>query len=105
MSGEIGTTAPTGIVNTDVQRLQPLREPVVELKTSKFEKKTKSFSGVVAFLKKSITDVEKDAMESQTEEKNSQEQYEEFMAESSKSRADKVKEIMGLNDSKAILEF
>ena len=32
MSGEIATTAPTGIVNTDVQRLQPLREPVVELK-------------------------------------------------------------------------
>ena len=60
---------------------------------------------MVAFLKKSIADVEKDAMESQTEEKNSQEQYEESMAESSKSRADKVKETMGLNDSKAILEF
>ena len=100
MGGEIAIATPTGIVNTDVQRLQPLREPVVELKTSKFEKKTESFSGVVAFLKKSIADVEKDAMESQTEEKNSQEQYEEFMAESSESRADKVKEIIGPNDPK-----
>merc|ERR1712209_127789 len=34
----------------------------------------------------------------------SQEQYEEFMAESSASRADKVKEITGLNDSKATLQ-
>ena len=58
----------------------------------------------MTFLKKSIADVENDAMESQTEEKNSQEQYEEFMAESSKSRADQVKEIIGPNDSKAILE-
>ena len=40
MGGEIATATPTGIVNTDVQRLQPLREPVVELKSSKFEKKT-----------------------------------------------------------------
>ena len=105
MGGEIATATPTSIVNTDVQRLQPLREPVVELKTSKFEKKTESFSGVTTFLKKSIADVENDAMESQTEEKNSQEQYEEFMAVSSKSRADQVKEIIGPNDSKAIHEF
>ena len=37
-------------------------------------------------------------------EKNSQEQYEEFMTELSKSRADKVKKTAALKDSKATLE-
>ena len=37
-------------------------------------------------------------------DKNSQEQYEEFMTELSKSRADKVKKTTALNDSKATLE-
>merc|ERR1712107_596200 len=83
MGGEITTAAPTGIAGTDVERVQLLQEPVAEPFTSKFEK---------------------DSTEAQTEEKNSQEQYEEFMAESSASRADKVKEITGLNDSKATLE-
>jgi len=104
MGGEITTAAPTGIAGTDVARLQLLQEPVAEPFTSKFEKKTDGFSGVVALLKKLIADVEKDSTEAQTEEKNSQEQYEEFMGESSASRADKVKEIGGLNDSKATLE-
>merc|ERR1712227_166777 len=104
MGGEITTAAPTGIAGTDVSRVQLLQEPVAEPFTSKFEKKTEGFSGVVALLKKLIADVEKDSTEAQTEEKNSQEQYEEFMAESSASRADKVKEITGLNDSKATLQ-
>jgi len=104
MGGEITTAAPTGIAGTDVSRVQLLQEPVAEPFTSKFEKKTEGFSGVVALLKKLIADVEKDSIEAQTEEKNSQEQYEEFMAESSASRADKVKEITGLNDSKATLQ-
>merc|ERR1712064_168400 len=98
MGGEITTAAPTGIAGTDVARLQLLQEPVAEPFTSKFEKKTDGFSGVVALLKKLIADVEKDSTEAQTEEKNSQEQYEEFMGESSASRADKLKEIGGLND-------
>ena len=85
MGGEITTAAPTGIADTDVVRLQLFQEPVAE-----------PFS--------LIADVEKDSTEAQTEEKNSQEQYEEFMGESSASRADKVKEIGGLNDSKATLE-
>ena len=42
--------------------------------------------------------------EVKTEENNSQEQYEEFMAESSASRTEMVKEIMGLNDPKATLQ-
>ena len=101
MGGEITTAAPTGIAGTDVSRVQLFQEPVAEPFTSKFEKKTEGFSGVVALLKKLIADVEKDSTEAQTEEKNSQEQYEEFMVESSASRADKVKEITGLNDSRA----
>jgi len=104
LGGEVTTAAPTGIAGTDVERVQLLQEPVAEPFTSKFEKKSDGFTGVVALLKKLIADVEKDSTEAQTEEKNSQEQYEEFMAESSASRADKVKEITGLNDSKATLE-
>jgi hypothetical protein len=104
MGGEITTAAPTGIAGTDVPRVQLLQEPVAEPFTSKFEKKSEGFSGVVALMKKLIADVEKDSTEAQTEEKNSQEQYEEFMTESSKSRADKVKETTALNDSKATLE-
>ena len=41
---------------------------------------------MVVLLKKLIADVEKDTTEAQTEEMNSHEQYEEFMAESSKGR-------------------
>ena len=44
------------------------------------------------------------SIEAKTEEKDCQEQYEEFMAESSASRADKVKEITGLDDPKATLQ-
>ena len=42
--------------------------------------------------------------EAKTEEQKSQEQYEKFMAESSASWADKVKEVTGLDDSKATLQ-
>ena len=44
------------------------------------------------------------AQSSEAEEKNSQEQYEEFTIELSKSRADVVKETTALNDSNGILE-
>ena len=58
--------------------------------TSLNDKKKEDLSGVVALFKKLIADAKKDSLEAQTPEKRSQEQCEEFMAESCVSRADKV---------------
>ena len=93
MGGEISTTAPTGIAGTDVAHLQVLQEPAAEPFPSKFEKKTEGLSGLVALLKELMADVE-ELTKARTVEKKSKEQNEDFRTESSKSRADKVKETM-----------
>ena len=95
MGGEISTAAPTGIAGTDVAHVQVLQEPAAEHFTSKFEKMTEGLSGLVA-LKELMADVE-ELTKARTVEKNSQEQNQDFRTESSKSRADKVKETVGAN--------
>ena len=70
MGGEIANTTPTGIVKTLMCSVCSHCENLSWNSIPRISRrKTESFSGVVAFLKKSIADVEKDAIESQTEVK------------------------------------
>lgn len=79
-----------GIAGTAVQLPQKL---VADTFTSKAEKTTGGFSGIVAFLEKLLADVEKDSTEVQTQGRHCQKHVAEFMTESSASRPDTAKKM------------
>jgi chromosome segregation ATPase len=59
----------------------------------KFKKDDQASSGVIAMIDILISDVDKDTTEIETEEKDSQKDYEEFMAEAKKKRSEDAKAI------------
>merc|ERR1719434_220613 len=104
MGGEITTVAPTGIAGTNVARVKLLQaDPVAAPFTSKLEKNHEGFNGVSSLIGSLIADLAKESQEAKVEEDHSQSEYEGFMKESSQSRADKVKEVEELQNTKASL--
>merc|ERR1712136_291094 len=104
MGGEITTAAPTGIAGTNVARVKLLQaDPVAAPFTSKLEKNHEGFNGVSSLIGSLIADLAKESQEAKVEEDHSQSEYEGFMKESSQSRADKVKEVEELQNTKASL--
>merc|ERR1711916_205586 len=102
MGGEITTAAPTGIAGTNVARVQLLQaDPVSEPFSSRLEKNREGYSGVVSLIGSLVADLAKESQEAKVEEEHSQQEYEAFMAESSVSRDQKVKEIEELKDTRA----
>jgi len=104
MGGEITTAAPTGIAGTNVARVQLLQaDPVAEPFTSKLDKNHEGFNGVASLIGSLVADLTKESQESKVEEDHSQAEYEGFMKDSAQSRADKVKEVEELQNTKASL--
>merc|ERR1712136_436780 len=104
MGGEITTAAPKGIAGTNVARVQLLQaDPVSEPFSSKYQKNHEGFSGVVSLIGSLVADLAKESQAAKVEEDHSQQEYEAFMAESAASRAEKVKEVEELQNTKASL--
>jgi len=104
MGGEITTAAPTGIAGTNVPQVQLLQaDPAAEPFTSKLEKNHEGFNGVVSLIGSLVADLAKESQEAKVEEANQQGDYEEYMKESAQSRAEKVKEVEELQNTKASL--
>ena len=104
MGGEITTVAPTGIAGTNVAHVQLLQaDPAAEPFTSKLEKNHEGFNGVASLIGSLIDDLAKESQEANVEEVHSPGDYEEFTKESAQSRAEKVKELEELQNTKASL--
>jgi chromosome segregation ATPase len=69
-----------------------------------YQKNTQQSGGVIQMMNLLITDLEKDMVEAETEEKNAQTDYEELMAEAAKKRAKDSKTLTGTEASKAEME-
>ena len=89
--GATTTSAIFGTTGTDVQRVQLRWEPAARPFTSKVNIRTVGRFDVMEFRKKG-------SKEAETEERRSQEQYEEFMETSSAIREETAKEFSGLNN-------
>jgi len=105
--GEVPTSAPTGIAGTDIGTAT-----FIQLKNSgapppppetfgAYSKKSSESGGVIAMIDMLINDIKKDMTEGEMEEKHSQEDYEELMADSQKKRAADSKSITTKEQAKA----
>ena len=102
MGGEIAAAAPTGIASTNVARVQLFQAaPASEPFSSKLQKNHEGHSGVLSLIGSLVADLAKESQKANVEEDHSQHEYEAFMVESGASRAQKVKEIEELKDTRA----
>merc|ERR1719378_2044157 len=69
-----------------------------------YKKKGEESNGVMAMMDMMVADLEKEMQEAEVDEKNSQEEYTEFMADSKEKRAQDSKNIVEKEGAKAGLE-
>jgi len=69
-----------------------------------YQKSTQQSGGVIQMINLLITDLEKDMVEAETEEKNAQTDYEELMAQAAKKRAKDSKTLTGTEAGKSEME-
>jgi hypothetical protein len=104
--GEVATAAPTGIAGTDIGRATFLQlrrgaPPPPPETFGAYSKKSSESGGVMAMIDLLSNDLKKEMTVASTEEKNSQEDYEELMADSQKKRAADTKSITTKESAKA----
>jgi len=105
--GEVATAAPTGIAGTDIGKATFLQlhhrgaPPPPPETFGPYSKKSGESGGVMAMIDLLSNDLKKEMTVASTEEKNSQEDYEELMADSQKKRAADTKSITTKEQAKA----
>jgi len=105
--GDVPTAAPTGIAGTDIGTATFLQTrsdgapPPPPETFGAYSKKSSESGGVIAMIDMLINDIKKDMTEGESEEKHSQEDYEELMADSQKKRAADSKSITTKEQAKA----
>merc|ERR1719487_1742124 len=104
-----GTLAPTnppgGIAGTGITVLQKKEAPPPPPEMyGEYSKKSEESNGVIAMMDALIGDLDKEMQEAEMDEKLAQEEYEQFMADSAKKRADDSKAITDKSAQKAQLE-
>jgi len=104
--GEVATAAPTGIAGTDIGKATFLQihrgaPPPPPETFGAYSKKSAESGGVMAMIDLLSNDLKKEMTVASTEEKNSQEDYEELMADSQKKRAADTKSITTKEQAKA----
>jgi len=89
------TAAPGGIAGTGIGLAQRSHEapPPPPKQFGAYKKKGEESNGVIAMIDGLVMDLEKEMTEAETDEKNAQEDYEEFMKDSAQKRADDSKSI------------
>merc|ERR1719440_591467 len=84
------TAAPTGIAGTGIALVQAKPPPPPEAPGA-FQKKTEESNGVIAMIDLLVKDLDKEMTVAETEEKDAQADYEEFMKDSADKRAEDSK--------------
>lgn len=108
--GVITTAAPGGIANTGITAFAQIRvhqqaaPPPPPDTWDVYAKKTEGSSGVIAMIDLLIKDLDKETTEAETEEKNSQSDYETMMKESSAKRVADSKSLADKQGAKANTE-
>merc|ERR1719326_849203 len=99
------TAAPGGIAGTGIGLTQMGREapPPPPKQFGAYKKKGEESNGVIAMIDGLVLDLEKEMTEAETDEKNAQEDYEEFMKDSAQKRAEDSKSIENKMSNKAEL--
>merc|ERR1719160_744570 len=89
------TAAPGGIAGTGIGLTQRSHEapPPPPKQFGAYKKKGEESNGVIAMIDGLVLDLEKEMTEAETDEKNAQEDYEQFMKDSAQKRADDSKAI------------
>jgi hypothetical protein len=100
------TAAPGGIAGTGVTALaQTVTAPPPPPETwGAYTKKGEESNGVIAMLDMMVADLDKEITETETDEKEAQKEYEQFMADSAAKRANDAKSIEDKEAAKADLE-
>jgi prefoldin subunit 5 len=102
------TAAPGGIAGTGVTVLTQSKHqdapPPPPETFGEYSKKSEESNGVIGMMDLLIRDLDKEMTEAETEEKNSQEEYEEMMDDSAAKRADDSKAITEKESAKAEAE-
>jgi len=104
--GDVPTAAPTGIAGTGIGQatfiqLRKGAPPPPPETFGAYSKKSSESGGVIAMIDMLTNDIKKDMTQGEAEEKNSQEEYEELMADSQKKRAADSKSITTKEQAKA----
>jgi len=104
--GDVPTAAPTGIAGTGIGQatfiqLRRGAPPPPPETFGAYSKKSGESGGVIAMIDMLTNDIKKDMTQGEAEEKNSQEEYEELMADSQKKRAADSKSITTKEQAKA----
>jgi hypothetical protein len=104
--GDVPTAAPTGIAGTGIGQatfiqLRKGAPPPPPETFGAYSKKSSESGGVIAMIDMLTNDIKKDMTQGESEEKNSQEEYEELMADSQKKRAADSKSITTKEQAKA----
>merc|ERR1719327_473236 len=87
------TAAPGGIAGTGIGFAQKDAPPPPPKQFGAYKKKGEESNGVIAMIDGLIKDLELEMTEAETDEKNAQEDYEQFMKDSAQKRADDSKAI------------
>merc|ERR1719359_1570866 len=104
------TAAPGGIAGTGVTVFIQLHQqddvapPPPPAAAAAYKKKGEESGGVIAMMDALVADLDKEMQTAEVDEKNAQEEYEEFMADSAQKRADDSKAITDKSAAKAEME-
>jgi len=98
------TAAPGGIAGTGVTALSQVAPPPPPETMGAYQKKGEESTGVITMMDMMIADLDKEITEVETEEKESQAEYETFMKDSADKRASDSKSIADKEAAKADLE-
>jgi len=108
MGGTLEPTAPPGgIAGTGIGFMQSrdsAKPPPPPEAPGEYKKKGQESNGVMAMMDMMVADLEKEMQEADVDEKNAQEEYTEFMADSKEKRAQDSKAIVEKEAAKAALE-
>jgi len=107
--GEIPTVAPGGIANTGISALVQLAStrgvPAPPPETAAaYKKKSGGSAGVMAMMDLLVQDLDKDMVESATEEKNAKAEYEQLISHSADKRRQDSKSLVDKQSAKADLQ-
>merc|ERR1719446_833161 len=98
------TAAPGGISGTGVTALSQVAPPPPPETFGAYSKKGEESTGVITMLDMMVADLDKELAEIETEEKENQAEYEQFMKDSAAKRASDAKSIEDKESAKADLE-
>merc|ERR1712217_901699 len=102
------TAAPGGIAGTGIEAMFALRSGVAPPPPPEtfgaYTKKGEESTGVITMMDMMVADLDKEITEIETEEKENQAEYEQFMKDSAEKRANDAKSIEDKESAKADLE-